>query len=115
MRYELARLASERSALPLHGDEDALRTPFVVIFAHQFQEPTSCSPTRLRCRLSLCTTAGQLDAPHSLVRGATRMIAWPSRCNIWNARLWASPATQQFKSGFVPAPSTRNLAHNAPR
>ena len=34
MRRELGRLASERSVLPLPGDEDALRTPFVVIWAH---------------------------------------------------------------------------------
>ncbi len=34
MRRELARLASERSTLPLPGDEDALRTPFVVLWAH---------------------------------------------------------------------------------
>jgi hypothetical protein len=34
MRRELARLASERSTLPLAGDEDALRTPLVVLWGH---------------------------------------------------------------------------------
>jgi hypothetical protein len=38
MRRELARLASERSTLPLPGDEEALRSPFERIWAHRIPE-----------------------------------------------------------------------------
>lgn len=58
MRRELARLASERSELSLPGDEDALWTPFVVIWAHPIPVPTSCSPTTSPCRASLCMMRG---------------------------------------------------------
>jgi hypothetical protein len=34
VRGVLGALASDRSPLPLEGDEEALRTPFTVIYAH---------------------------------------------------------------------------------
>ena len=38
MKRELARLASERSTLPLPGDEEALRSPFERIWAHRIPD-----------------------------------------------------------------------------